>query len=204
LRVESAELAHAQPANRSPIRQRPAGACPGRSSLDCPDAVSTAEREGLVAAAVAGRRRALFLEAFAAVDRLVVPRLEGDFSLLAAGRAHGRIHLARSGGVTTAAARGVATTTAGISAAGIATTTTAAAGVATRGATAVVAAGRALSLALRPAIGATLRLGVAALLVERLLSGRKSECLAAIAAGDRPIRQLAETSLAVSCTARNE
>src|SRR5215217_8310990 len=153
LRVESAELARAQPANSSPIRQRPAGACPGRSSLDCPNAVSTAEREGLVAAAVAGRRRALLLEAFAAVDRLVVPRLEGDFSLLAAGRAHGRIHLARSGGVTTAAARGVATTTAGISAAGIATT--AAAGVATRGATAVVAAGRALSLALRPAIGAT-------------------------------------------------
>ena len=65
--------------------------------------------------------------------------------------------------------------------------------VAARGATAVVAAGRALSLTLRPAIGAALWLGVAALLVERLLPGRKCECLAAIAAGDRPIGQLAET-----------
>src|SRR5215204_736757 len=147
-------------------------------------AVWTANRNGLVAAAVARCGRALLLEALTAVDRLVVPWLEGDFRLLTAGRAHSRIHLARSAGITTAAAGGIATTTA-------------TAGVAARGATAIVAAGRALSLALRPAIGAALGLGVAALLVERLLSGRKSECLAAIATGDRSIGQLAETSLAV-------
>src|SRR5215207_11459565 len=109
--------------------QRPAGACPGRSSSDSPGAVWSANWNGLVAAAVARCGRTLLLEALAAIDRLVVPRLEGDFRLLAAGRAHGRIHLARSGGVPTAA-RGVTTTTAGISAAGIATTATAAAGIA--------------------------------------------------------------------------
>src|SRR5688572_13811469 len=157
-----------------------------------PGEVRSANRDGLVAAAVARCRRALLLEALPAVNRLVVARLEGDFGLLATGRAHCRVHLARSGRIPTAAARGVTTTTAGISAAGVATAT-AAAGVAAGGATAVVAAGRALSLALRPAIGATLRLGVTALLVERLLSGRKSECLAAIATGDRLIGQLAET-----------
>src|SRR5215213_3629295 len=78
-------------------RQRPAGACPGRSGSDCPDAVWSANRDGLVAAAVARCGRALLLEALAAVNRLVVPRLEGDFRLLAAGRADGRIHLAGSG-----------------------------------------------------------------------------------------------------------
>src|SRR5688500_3111996 len=161
-----------------------------------PATVWSANWDGLVAAAVARCRRALLLEALPAVHRLVVARLEGDFGLLATGRAHCRVHLARSGRIPTAAARGVTTTTAGISAAGIATATATAAGVAARGATAVVTAGRALSLALRPAIGATLRLGVTALLVERLLSGRKSECLAAIATGDRLIGQLAVTSLA--------
>jgi hypothetical protein len=54
-----------------------------------------------------------------------------------------------------------------------------------------------LRFALRPAVRAALWLGETAFLVERLLPGRESECLAAIAAGDRFIGHVAETSLAV-------
>src|SRR5687767_7092573 len=63
---------------------RPGHAPAGQAQT--PGAVWSANRDGLVAAAVARCRRALLLEALAAVNRLVVPRLEGDFRLLAAGR----------------------------------------------------------------------------------------------------------------------
>jgi hypothetical protein len=135
----------------------------------------------LVAAAVARRGGALLLEALPAVDRLVVARLEGDFRLLAACRANSRVHLARSRGVTTAR---------------VTTTGVATARITTRGTAAIVAAGGALRLALGTAARATLGCGVAALLIERLLSGRKNELLAAIATGNRLIH-FAETSLAV-------
>ena len=70
---------------------------PAGQAQDFPDAVLPANWNGLVAAAVARCGRALLLEALAAINRLVVPRLEGDFRLLAAGGADGRIHLARPG-----------------------------------------------------------------------------------------------------------
>lgn len=139
----------------------------------------------LVAAPIARRGRAAQLEALAAVDRLVVARLEGDFCVLATLRANSRIHLARTGGVTTTAATRVAI------AGGIATAAT--------GVAAVVATGRPLGLALGAAACAALRLGVATLRVERLLTCRKSKCLATIAAGNRSVAQLAETSLYWPC-----
>lgn len=134
----------------------------------------------LVPATVARRGRAAELEALTAVDRLVVARLEGHFRVLATLRADGRVHLARAGGVTPTA------TTARVTVAGgVAPATT---GVAT-----VIAARRPLGLALGTTAGAPLRLGIATLSVERLLTRRKSKCLATIAAGNRSVAQLAET-----------
>ena len=163
---------------------------PGRSVSVALVAAMAASQDDLVAAAVARSGGAPLLEALPAVDRLVIPRLEGDFRLLATGRANGRVHLARPGGITAAAA-----TTGGVTTA-TRVATTAARGVTPRGAATVVAASGSLGFALRPATGATLRLRITALCVERLLPSGKSEFLAAIATGDRLI-QLAETSLAV-------
>src|SRR5918998_1727200 len=69
------------------------GHIPAGQAQDVPDAVWPANWDRLVAAAIARCGRALLLEALTAVDRLVVPRLEGNFRLLAAGGANSWVHL---------------------------------------------------------------------------------------------------------------
>ena len=108
---------------------------------------------GQLVAAVTWLRRSLLGEAFAAVDRLAGRWPEGNFRLLAAAGARGRMHFAGTGRVPAA----------------IPTT--------------AVAIVRSLSLARGTAVRATLRLGVAALPVKRLLAFGKRKCLSAIAAG---------------------
>lgn len=117
--------------------------------------------------AVAGR--ALLLIAVAAVDRLVAPRLEGNFRLHAAGRANSREHLARAAAVAAPT---------GVSAAGVATIA-----VAIRGT---------LRLTSSTAARAALRLREPALLIVRLLAGSKGKRLAAIAAHNRAVAHSAE------------
>jgi hypothetical protein len=103
-------------------------------------------------------RCAALLEALAAVNRLVHRRDEWNLSFLATIAADCRVHGALAAAITAAAT-----------------------------ATAAVATVVALSLACRAACRATLRFGVAAFCIKRLLAGSKGKCLATVAAGKRSI-----------------
>ncbi len=110
----------------------------------------------VVAVVAAAAARPAFLEALTAIDWLVHCRDERNFGLLATVAANGRVH----GALGTVSAAAAATT--------IAVST--------------IAAFVALRFSSGSAGWASLRLGVAALGIERLLAGSECECLAAIAA----------------------